>query len=229
MNNISSSSLKKIMNQDENNLFEEKRGFKKRNFEEFFEENIIEKTVVINDEYRRDKEMLERTTRKSDILNNPLILAETYKNYILDKDRYSADKKDVFALNHWIYEEKEERLILEDIFQMMLSQENETFGLKKDDKFEYSIFYIKNKYQLSHLTPLALENVLEEYVRMANSLQEINYLINDLQNIFKGNIFEGFLNSISKIKNHFYEDVCNLQLIFLYHSHKCKHNIIIYS
>ena len=196
--------------------------FKKRNFQEFFEENITEKNIIIDDAYRRDKEEIERTSKKSDILNNPLILAETYKNFIFDKDRYSPNKNDVFALSHWIYEEKEERIILEEVFQMLFSQETEIFGLKKDDKYEYPIYYQKTKCQVAHLSPLALENILEEFIMMANLNQEIIFLWNDLQTIFKGKIADGFLNSVLKIKNNFHNFVCNLQLIFLFHSYKCK-------
>jgi len=196
--------------------------YKKRKFQEFFEENITEKSIVFDDAYRRDKEEIERITGKSDILNNPLILAETYKNSIFDKDRYSPNKKDVFALSHWIYQEKDERIILEEVFQMLFSQETELFRLKKDDKYEYPIYFLKTKCQVAHLSPLALENILEEFIKVANLNQEILFLLNDLQTIFKGKIADGFLNSVLKIKNNFHKDVCNLQLIFLFHSYKCK-------
>lgn len=193
---------------------------KKRNFQEFFEENIVQKTVIIDEAYKKDKEEIERITKNSDIVNNPLILAETYKNFVMDRERYSHDEKDVFPFSHWIYKEKDERLIIEEIFQMFSSQETEIFALKKDEKYEYSIYYIKVKCQVSHLSPLALENILVEFVQMANSLQELEFLITDLQSISKGNIFDGFLNSIMKIKIGFYENLSNLQLLFHFQSYK---------
>lgn len=193
---------------------------KKRNFLDFFQENFFEKTVVSNSAYKRDKEELEKTIRKSDILNNPLILAETYKNFILEKDRYSSNTKDVLALNHWIYEPKDERIIIEEIFHMFFSQESEIFALKNDPKYEFPIFEMKGKCEISHLSPLTLENVLEEFIIMANSIQEIEFLIRDMRGILKGRVFEGFINKVEQIKNEFIENIGNLQLIFLFHSFK---------
>lgn len=192
----------------------------KRSLEDFFSEELVEKEVLVDSSYKRDKEELERIIKRSDILNNPLILAETYKNFVMDKDRYSSNKKDIIALNHWIYETKDERVIIEEIFHMLFSQESQLFTIKNDPKFEFQIFELKAKCEVSHLSPLALENILEEFIGMANSLQEIEYLINDMRSHLKGKIFEGFVNKVEELRNDFLENVGNLQLIFFFHSHK---------
>lgn len=193
---------------------------KKRNFQEFFAENFFEKTVIIDEKFDRDREELERTIKKSDVLNNPMILAETYRNFVLDKGRYSSNNKDFLELNHWIYEPKDERIILEEVFQMLLNQETQIFGLKNDSKFEFPTFEIRLKCEVSHLTPLALESLLEEFVGIANSVQEIDFLLRDLRTITKGRVCEAFLNKCEEKRNEFLENVSNYQLIFFFHSYK---------
>ena len=200
----------------------------KRSLEDFFSEDLNEKEVLMDSSYKRDKEELERMIKRSDILNNPLILAETYKNFVMDKDRYSSNKKDILALNHWIYETKDERVIIEEIFHMLFSQESQIFTIKNDPKYEFQIFELKAKCEVSHLSPLALENILEEFIGIANSLQEIEFLIVDMRSHLKGKIFEGFINKVEEIKNEFLENVGNLQLIFFFHSHKSNFFLIIH-
>lgn len=194
---------------------------KKRTFEEFFEENIIEKPIIKDESYFADKEEIEKIKRKSDVLTNPLILAETYKEYICGKERYLSNKNDFYELRHWIYEEFSERKILEDIFQMILLQESEIFELILNEKYEYKIFQQKIKCQVSHLTPLSLEQIMKNFIDMANSLQEIDFLIKELmESTIKGKVFLGFINEIAQIKEDFSNYVCSLQLIFFYQSHK---------
>lgn len=194
---------------------------KKRTFEEFFEENIIEKPLIKDEKYYTDKEEIEKIKRKSDVLTNPLILAETYKDYILRKERYSSNNNDLYELQHWIYEEFSERKILEDTFQMILLQESELFELIINEKYEYKIFQQKIKCQVSHLTPLSLEKIMNNFIDIANSLQEIDFLEKELmESVVKGKVFGGFINEINQIKEEFFSFVCSLQLIFFFQSNK---------
>lgn len=194
---------------------------KKRNFEEFFEENIVEKQTIPDDRYLKDKEEIERIIKKSDILNNPLILAESYKTFLIERERYSNDSQNPFELNHWIYEQKHERKILEDIFFMLFSQENDTFELVNSEKYEFKINQLKVKCEVSHLSPLSLTNILEEFIKIANSLQEIDFLTKELHILITGKVFESFIREINQIKEGFLKFICNLHLIFLFQSNKC--------
>lgn len=104
---------------------------------------------------------------------------------------------------------------------MLFSQENDTFELVNSEKYEFKINQLKAKCEVSHLSPLSLTTILEEFIKIANSLQEIDFLTKELHILITGKVFESFIREINQIKEEFLKFICNLHLIFLFQSNKC--------
>ena len=85
-------------------------------------------------------------------MKNPNVIADTYKCYSMN----DIDKNDE-KFQHWVFERVTERKIISDLLLLLQMCESETFEITDRQP---NIFRLRKKIEVSHLTPLALDNIL---------------------------------------------------------------------
>ncbi|KAL4441559.1 hypothetical protein ABPG74_021491 [Tetrahymena malaccensis] len=198
-----------------------KSSLQKRSYEEFLSEQKKEEEKQLF--------LAARQFTKNDLFKDPNSLAQIYENYIKENlsrtvnSQFNQSGDSQIQLNHWIYQNKTERQIIQDIILMLQNQPSQTFVLVDEQPPQ---FKLKKKIQVNHLTPSTLENMIDCCIDFANQLLKFQFYREQYNQIDIGTTFQAFLASIQAFYQQFQQYLNAFHLVFLHQSAQIKRNEI---
>ncbi|EAR94232.2 Spc97/Spc98 family protein (macronuclear) [Tetrahymena thermophila SB210] len=198
-----------------------KSSLQKRSYEEFLSEQKKEEEKQLF--------LAARQFTKNDLFKDPNSLAQIYENYIKENlsrtvnTQISSNGDSQIQLNHWIYQNKTERQIIQDIILMLQNQPSQTFVLVDEQPPQ---FKLKKKIQVNHLTPSTLENMIDCCIDFANQLLKFQFYREQYDKLEIGTTFQAFLASIQAFYQQFQQFLNAFHLVFLHQSAQIKRNEI---
>jgi len=195
---------------------EQQRSAKKRNYNQYTEQESGEKTTRTNispqtaAKFEEDKHFLENSFLQKNIWRNPNALSDILQDYYLKPDAKGRSKGDITGFNHWVFTLKTERALIQDILLMINGVENDSFQLDQNQRFEK-----KMPIQLKHVSPEALTRVIESYINLANDQIEIKNNLKALKENFNTTVIEGFIECVNEFNVKYQSYVEDIQCLFL--------------
>ena len=120
----------------------------------------------------------------------------------------------------WSFQTVTERQIVLDSIQLLLGFETTTFDQKKVlDGIQAKSFQIRRPIQVIHLSPKALQTMLEKFLDLSDISQKTQYLLNGLTAEPKlGTVIESLVFKTKEILARFTSQLSDLQLVCLFQS-----------
>ena len=120
----------------------------------------------------------------------------------------------------WNYQTVTERQVVLDSVQLLMGLETPTFEqVQTLDGCQAKTFKVRRPIQLLHLSPSALQTMLEKIVELAATAQKTHYFLNGLTAEPKlGTVVEALVFKTKQILDRFTAELSDLQLICLFQS-----------
>lgn len=163
------------------------------------------------DLYMEDKEYIQRIYGQKDLWKNPNCLGEFLEKWQLREEQKQQQRFDLIGLNHWMFEKKTERAIIQDILLMLNGVESEMFGVRQDT----GDFELKRPIQVTHVSIETLKKVIDDFVQLANVLVSLEQRLQWITEKFDTAVIEAFTESVKDIILDYKSFLEDVQCIFL--------------
>ncbi len=160
----------------------------------------------MTEKYESDKLFIEDTFLPKHLWRNPNSLNDILHDFYAK----TSNKGDVSNMNSWLFTNKTERSLLQDILFMVNGVESESFKLNENRTFEKRL-----PIQLKHVSSETLTRVIEEFVGLANNRIEVQFNLENLSENFNTTVIEGLVECIKDFDFQYQSYVEDIQCIFL--------------
>lgn len=146
------------------------------------------------------------------LLNDPNSTLKTIKNFTLEEQEKNRYMYRETGINHWLYEMKDEREIVQDLLQLMQGCSSNLFEMEETQSGRIKLS-IKKPLEMSHLSMVSLKSELNEFIEF----QEVKiYVIKSIERWKKLKLRtqQRFFQRIDEFFNKFSNDVNNWNQIF---------------
>lgn len=186
----------------------------KRKYSQLLAETELPKSTNITMEHVNDttgdQQFLEKTFLQKHLWKNPSFLSDTLQDFYINPDEKGRPRSELSELNHWPFQTKTERAVIQDILLMLVDIESASF-VKNDQ----SLFEKRVPIQLTHVSPEALAHTIHKFIALSNTIFTISTNSKTLRTNFSTTVVEGYLECLDEYVIEYRNFIEDIQCIFL--------------